>query len=212
MPLRDGYDNRPKAGFVTPLSSDPEKAAIQKANLRRGGPVQPGNAHRRSHGGYAAVAAEQMEAKAREVYESLADDAPLRDSAGELPAADTMVVRLLAECLCRLESVGSDVRDHGWKDRKTGEPRPVVELESRLRAEALALARELGMTPAARAKLGLDLVRLGPPAEDNRAIVTDPEVRAAARELVERAARARDRHLHSNERVSGSRRTTRDRF
>lgn len=46
-------------------------------------------------------------------------------------------MRLLAEALCRLEDVAGDIRDHGWRDRKRGDPRPVVELERRLRQEAL---------------------------------------------------------------------------
>jgi hypothetical protein len=141
------------------LSPDERARSRQLANLRRGGPVQPGNSNRRLHGGYAIVAVEQMEAKAREVYEALAADAPLRGPDGNLPAADALPVRLLAEVLVRLDRVAADVRDHGWKDAKTGQPRSVLELEGRLRGEALTLARELGMTPASRAKLGLDLVR-----------------------------------------------------
>jgi hypothetical protein len=41
----------------------------------------------------------------------------------------------------------------------------VLDYEARLRGHALDLMRELGMTPAARAKLGLDLARLASPAE-----------------------------------------------
>jgi hypothetical protein len=77
-----------------------------------------------THGGYAAVVRERLDVKVREVYEALAADAPLRDPDGELPRADAVVVSLFAECLCRLEDVRADVRDHGWKDRGTGDPDP----------------------------------------------------------------------------------------
>lgn len=77
------------------------------------------------------------------MFEAVAADAPLRDDAGELPAADHVQVRLLAECLCRLEDVS----------------RSLIELEGRLRREAADHLRELGMTPASRAKLGLDVAR-----------------------------------------------------
>jgi phage terminase small subunit len=157
---------------VSPLNGRTAEARErQLANLRNAPAAPPGNQRRLTHGGYAVVAAEQMEAKAREVFEALAADAPLRDAGGDLPAADTLAVRLLAEVLVRLDRVAADVRDHGWKDAKTGEPRPVLELEGRLRSEALTLARELGMTPASRAKLGLDLVR------------TDAELEARRREV-----------------------------
>lgn len=142
-----------------PLSRDPAKRERQLANLRPAPPAPGGNQRSRTHGGYAAVAREQLDVKAREVFEALAADAPLRGADGGLPAADALPVRLLAECLCRLEAVGADLRDHGWRDRATGEPRPVVELERRLRAEALDYAEALGMTPRSRARLGLDLQR-----------------------------------------------------
>ena len=93
------------------------------------------------------------------MFDALAADAPLRDPDGGLPAADSLPVRLLAECLCRLDSVADDLRDHGWRDRESGDPRAAVELERRLRSEALDLAESLGMTPRSRARLGLDLAR-----------------------------------------------------
>lgn len=55
--------------------------------------------------------------------------------------------------------MAADVRAHGWRDHKTGNPRPVLDVEARLRREALDYAEALGMTPRSRARLGLDLVR-----------------------------------------------------
>jgi phage terminase small subunit len=179
---------------MSPLSGNSDARERQLANLRNAPAAPAGNQRHRTHGGYARIAGEQMEAKAREVFEALAGDAPLRDTGGGLPAADTLAVRMLAECLVRLDRVAADVRDHGWKDERTGDQRPVIELETRLRAEALTWARELGMTPAARVRLGLDLAQISPTAavsERDHEFASDPGVQAAARELVRRAAHVR---------------------
>lgn len=143
-----------------PLSRDPDAQARQLGNLRRGGPpAEPGNRLASTHGGYSAVSEQDKDAKVRAVYDALAADAPLRGPDGGLPRSDAMVVGLLARCLVRLERVEADMADHGWKDRHTGQARPVVDLEGRLRREALDYARELGMTPRSRLALGLDLAR-----------------------------------------------------
>jgi len=143
-----------------PLSRDPDKRSRQLANLRPGaGAGPPGNRRALAHGGYAAVSPLERDRKAQEIFEALAADAPMRDGAGRLPAADTAVVSLFARCLVQLERVEADMGDHGWKDRASGDPRPVVELARRLRGEALDYAEALGMTPRSRAKLGLDLTR-----------------------------------------------------
>ena len=140
-------------------SSDPRKRERQLANLRPGPPAPAGNALARRHGGYAVVTARERDEKAREVFAALSADAPLRGPDGGLPSADTAVVSLFARCLVQLERVEEDMADHGWRDRKTGEARPVVDLARRLRAEALDYAESLGMTPRSRARLGLDLQR-----------------------------------------------------
>lgn len=123
------------------------------ANLRRGGPITPMNALR--HGGYASVAVEALDAKTRVIYDTLAADAPLRDGDGELPRHDSVQVRLLADVLCRLDSVGAWLAGR-WATQDAG---PVLELESRLRKEASGYLIELGMTPRSRAALGIDVVR-----------------------------------------------------
>lgn len=143
-----------------PLSRDEEARSRQLKNLRRGGPpAAAGNALAATHRGYSAVSAREQDAKARAVYDALAADAPLRAPDGGLPRSDSMVVGLLARCLVRLERVEDDMDAHGWRDRESGEARPVVELEGKLRREALDYARELGMTPRSRLALGLDLQR-----------------------------------------------------
>jgi hypothetical protein len=144
-------------------SRDPEARARSLANLKRGNnpppragsPLQPA----RRHGAYAQVARASLEAKQREVFEALSADVPLRDEAGGLPGADAVVVRLLAECLCRLDGVAAHLRDHGLIDSRTGDPRPAVEIEIKLRREARELAEGLGMTPRSRVALGIDVQR-----------------------------------------------------
>ena len=138
------------------LSSDPVKRERQLANLRRGGTASPGRPS--AHGAYAVIAVERLEKREVDVFTALAGDAPLRNSDGSLPAADAVVVRLLAECLCRLDTIGAHLRDRGILDEK-GNVKPVVEVEGRLRREAADHASALGMTPASRSKIGMDLIR-----------------------------------------------------
>lgn len=142
-----------------PLSDDPRKRERQLANLTGRPPAPPDrNQRARRHGGYATVVVSRLDVKVRELFDALSADAPLRDGEGHLPAADTVAVRLAAECLCRLEDVGASIRDHGLVDAK-GNLRPVVDLERRLRQEAADYLDAMGMTPRSRAKLGLDLTR-----------------------------------------------------
>lgn len=141
-----------------PLSNDPAKRARQLGNLRPAPAAPFGNRRHLIHGAYAAIARERIDAKALEVFEAIASDVPVRADDGGLPAADALPVRLLAELLCRLDSIAHYLARRGWED-ENGEPRAVLDIEARLRSQAVELMRELGMTPAARTKLGLDLVR-----------------------------------------------------
>ena len=141
-----------------PLSDDPDKRARQLANLKPRPVPAPYGARR--HGGYSTVTAERLAPRTREIFDALALDAPLRDQGGELPAADAGIVTLLAQALCRLEDVTGYIEETGWLDQKTGEPRTaVLEIERRLQSMAAGLMDKLGMTPASRARLGLDLAR-----------------------------------------------------
>lgn len=141
-----------------PLSKDPKKRAVQLSNLRSVPPAPAGNRRAESHGAYAQIARAELEGKVAEVYDALTGDAPVREGDGTLPAADGPAVRMLAEALCRIDRIAEYLERRGWEDR-AGKPRPVLDYEARLRAHSLDLLKELGMTPASRAKLGLDLVR-----------------------------------------------------
>jgi len=146
---------------MSPLSKDPSKRERQLANLKLGsgkGSAPPGNQRRRLHGAYGTVAPDLLDAATRQIFDALAADAPVREHDGGLPAADVPAVRLLADTLCRLDSIGEYLARRGWEG-EDGKPRPVLEYEARLRSHALDMMRELGMTPASRAKLGLDLAR-----------------------------------------------------
>jgi hypothetical protein len=144
-----------------PLSRNPFARRRQLANLAPLPPAPPAdNTRARKHGGYGKVARERMERKVADVYDALAADAPLRDPEGELPHPDAAMVRLLAECLCRIESIGAYLRDHGIVDPKTNKPREsVIYLEARLQNNASDYLDALGMSPRSRARLGLDLQR-----------------------------------------------------
>jgi len=131
----------------------------QLANLKRGNnPAAPGNRLPVTHGAYAVLARDALEAKQREVFDALAADAPLREN-GDLPRHDGAIVALLAACMLRLESISAYLRDHGIVDAKTGQPRAVLEAEGRIRREAADLLDSLGMTPRSRARLGIDVQR-----------------------------------------------------
>lgn len=142
-----------------PLSRDPDKRSRQLANLRSAPAAPSGNRRALRHGGYARIAAERLDEKVAEVFDALVADAPLRDADGGLPEVDHAAVHLAAEALCRLEDVRADVALRGVVDQRTGGVRPVVELERRLRLEALDYLEALGMTPRSRSRLGLELMR-----------------------------------------------------
>jgi len=136
------------------------------ANLRNAPPPPPvGNRRAVRHGAFAALPAERVDAKVEQVAAALAEDAPVRAVDGGLPAADAVIVRQLAETLCRLDDIAEYLLRRGWED-DSGKPRPVLEYEGRLRGHVLDLLRELGMTPRSRAALGLDLARSARTLED----------------------------------------------
>jgi len=126
------------------------------SNLRNAPAAPIGNTRTMRHGGYATVAADALDAKAKAIFEALSADAPLRDGDDQLPRHDAVVVRLLADCLCRLDSLSAWLAGR-WA---TAEARPALELEMRLRTQALDLCESMGMTPRSRSRLGLDLKRV----------------------------------------------------
>jgi len=92
------------------------------------------------------------------IYEEQAEAAPVRAANGDLPVYDRALVRLLAQALCRLEDVTPWLDKHGAFDRR-GKPRSALRWEARLRREVAGYLDAMGMTPKARARLGVDLAR-----------------------------------------------------
>jgi len=81
-------------------------------------------------------------ARLRSDLAAFAADAPLRGEDGGLPTHDAAMVRLLADVLCRLDSIGA------WLDGRwaTDEGRPILEVE---RASCAGRPRSdaIGMSP-----------------------------------------------------------------
>lgn len=144
---------------------------------REGSSPEKGNQRARSHGAYAKLAPERMDAKALEVYEAVSADAPVREADGGLPAADSIAVQAVADTLCRLEDVRAWIEENGIFDnrrknagykekrgrkaeyRRSADPMRAVVMEDRLQRRLMDQLDALGMTPRSRAKLGLDQAR-----------------------------------------------------
>lgn len=146
-----------------PLSNNARARGRQLANLKRGGAVSPGRPA--THGAYARIAEAELDEKTRQIFDALVESAPVRAPDGGLPSSDTLIVRMLAEVLIRRERVRVTELKLGL-ETPDGRIRGVVEYGLRLDAQALELAKEMGMTPASRAKLGLDLARTHRTLED----------------------------------------------
>jgi hypothetical protein len=137
------------------MSTDPVKRDRQLANLRPGPPAPPANGLAERHGAHKTL---PVRSAAAAIYAELEQETPLREGDGDLPAADRTAVELLASCLARLASIGAWLHEHGAIDPE-GQPRPVLEVERRLRNEAADHCAALGLTPRARLAIGLDLQR-----------------------------------------------------
>jgi len=162
-------------------SGSPQRKAISPSGTE-GAPKRPpapppaANQRHRIHGAHGQPPADQVSAAVAEVYAVLAATAPLRHH-GELPVADATAVMLLARTLVRLRSVGEWLDRNGPLDRR-GKPRSALRAESKLSNQAMAYARELGLTPRSRAQIGASLVAtvdvvaaLSEPNADRRAVL-----------------------------------------
>ena len=88
--------------------------------------------------------------------EELADS--LRDLVPASSASDEPTIRLLGLVLAHIERANLYLDERGILDRR-GSPRAVLKVLSAWENTAARLLRDLGMTPASRAHLGLELVR-----------------------------------------------------
>src|SRR5215211_3414532 len=144
-----------------PLSRDPRRRARQLANLAPRPPAPPeGNRRHVTHGGTARVLTKDMDAKVREIFDAIGHDLPVTDESGQMPPADAPAVKLLAECMVRLDGIASYIRDHGQVDPKSGQLREsVFALERSLRNEARDHLEGLALNPRSRYRIGVDYVR-----------------------------------------------------
>jgi hypothetical protein len=134
----------------------PRKTKLVKGDKDIAAPK--GNKRGLVHGAHAEPPAKRVRDIEDRLYEALAASAPVREG-DRLPAADEHTVRLLARTLARLESVSAWLDEHGPLDAK-GKPRSAANWERRLTSTAAKLLGSLGMNPAARARLGVDIKRL----------------------------------------------------
>lgn len=136
------------------------------ANLRRGNnPAPAGNDRAVSHGGYAKHPP-GLDAARRELVEWLSAAAPVRDQAGELPAADAATVELAARALARARAFDSWLAVHGYVNEKTGEEKPAAAAAERATLTADRLLSKLGMNPRDRSAMLGDLTRAATSAEE----------------------------------------------
>ncbi|MBA2763800.1 MAG: hypothetical protein H0U42_03840 [Thermoleophilaceae bacterium] len=141
-------------------SNDPEARARSLANLNRNPPRPPlGNTRALTHGGKTTVATADLTEARRELYDALSDAAPLREVDGSLPRADEASVEVAALALHRWRSVSRWLDLHGRLDEKTGAVKPAADLELRHESALHRALDVLGLNPAARAKLGLNVAR-----------------------------------------------------
>jgi len=146
--------NRSKSSY---LSRDPVKRANQLRNLPSGGNTAHVGRAARTHGAYAMVVQSELDEKTAEIFSALAEDTPVKEN-GALPAADTVAVMELARALILRDRFADYLQRRGFEDEH-GNPRPVLSELAKHNAHILNVLEALGMTPRARAQLGLDLIK-----------------------------------------------------
>ena len=153
---------------MSPLSSDPDARARQLANLRSGqraGNLTPGAGQERAalantrHGAYSSALLANVEGEVVELRDALAEAAPVRDAAGQVPAADYTALEIAARRLKRYRHLSSWLDLHGRIDEETGDVKPAARLELDAEKALTASLDALGMNPQARARLNLNLAR-----------------------------------------------------
>lgn len=167
---------------MTPTSDDPAKRERQMSNLQPGqhvGNLVPGAgqaaraADTLRHGAYSRRLTENVEEEVSELMDALADTAPVRAADGGLPCHDVIAVEALARTLRRWRAVEAWLDLHGILDERTGEPKPAAKLAGDLHGRLVRGLEGMGMTPKARAALGLDLARTLQ--ADPSAVLSDPD-------------------------------------
>ena len=112
-------------------------------------PAGPGNRRRLQHGVHSKLA---LAPRAAELAEWLRTTVP---AAAE---TDEPAIQAAAMVFAQVESGNNYIAEHGWFDSR-GKPRPLMKVLPTLQAEARRWCESLGLTPAARMRLGLDAAR-----------------------------------------------------
>jgi hypothetical protein len=108
-------------------------------------PAGPGNTRAATHSAYSAAAL-------RPAIETLTTELP--GVVAGYTSADDVVIRMLAVLIAQIEQVNAYVADVGIF-KKPGELRPVLGAQAKWINAASRLCDQLGMTPTARARLGV---------------------------------------------------------
>lgn len=179
---------------MSPLSDDPAKRERQLANLRRGGPANAGSfrpgqpSPNLKHGLRSREPGRLILGEAgREIVEALSAGVPLRDEHGDVPIYDRAAVEAAALHLIIVRRCLGYLSAHGFEDAR-GRLRPEIHDLGKANERLERSLDRLGMTPAGRARLGLDLVRAEREQEDlalRWARQDDQESRAAGGDAIE---------------------------
>jgi len=132
------------------------------------------------HGAKAVVPVDRVEEKARQIDHLLAE-VPVLAPDGRPLIHDRGVIEMLATVRCRLDDIDAYISQHGVINPKTGKPHSAALWERRLQSHALKLEKELGLTPLARSKLGLNLARTA----DLAMAMSNPDPEKRAKQLGE---------------------------
>jgi hypothetical protein len=150
------------------------------ANLRRGVTVAPpGNDRALTHGFRSDALTKDVEREVAELQQALADAAPVRDPDGSLPVADTVAVEAAARALKRYRHVSGWCDLHGRVDDK-GEVKAAAHYEVTAENQLHRALDSLGMNPAARSKLGLNIARAGAAFDLAQAMAAEADAEAEA--------------------------------
>lgn len=131
------------------------------ANLRPGGAVAPiGNTRTLKHGFRSRLLIADVSAETAELAALLAEAVPVKDADGSAPLADTTALEVCAVALKRWRSVHTWCEMHGRISEK-GEVKPAAHYELEGERALHRCLDVLGMNPASRTKLGLNIARTG---------------------------------------------------
>ena len=127
-----------------PDRADVDRQAVA-VNLVRARAGEPGAALK--HGAYTMTGAMQVRADAIA--------AELRPLVPGATTGDEPAIVILSRVLARIEAISGWLDEHGLFRNRAGEPQPILKLLTSSENTALRLCDALGLTPTARARLGV---------------------------------------------------------